>query len=63
MGIGSLILVDHPNEMGNIKRSDLSSLFFTPQMVGCRKIEAVQQSLTNLNPDVKIIAYEVYRAF
>jgi ubiquitin-like modifier-activating enzyme 5 len=52
-GIGKLLLFDYDKvELANMNR-----LFYTPNQVGLTKTEAAQQSLSQINPDVK---FEIY---
>eukprot|EP00029_Vermamoeba_vermiformis_P003787 TRINITY_DN1431_c0_g1_i2.p1 TRINITY_DN1431_c0_g1~~TRINITY_DN1431_c0_g1_i2.p1 ORF type:complete len:426 (+),score=114.60 TRINITY_DN1431_c0_g1_i2:66-1280(+) len=52
-GVGKLLLFDYDKvELANMNR-----LFYTPNQVGLTKTEAAQQSLSQINPDVK---FEIY---
>jgi ubiquitin-like modifier-activating enzyme 5 len=53
-GIGKLILFDYDKvEMANMNR-----LFYQPNQSGLSKVEAAKHTLANINPDVKIDAFD-----
>ena len=50
-GIGELILVDNDSvELANMNR-----MFYRPDQCGMTKVEAAKQTLTAINPEVKVI--------
>merc|ERR1712032_1652611 len=52
-GIGKLVLFDYDKvELANMNR-----LFYTPEQIGLDKVDAAKETLTKINPDVKIEAY------
>lgn len=54
-GVGKLVIYDYDKvELANMNR-----LFFTPSQVGLSKVEAARQSLTLINPETAIEAYDM----
>ena len=52
-GIGELTLVDNDHvELANMNR-----MFYRPSHCGLTKVEAAVQTLTAINPDVKVTNY------
>ena len=54
-GFGKLILYDYDK----IELANMNRLFYTPDQIGMTKVEAAQQTLLNINPDVEIEAYSM----
>jgi len=54
-GIGKLILYDYDKvELANMNR-----LFFTPSQIGCSKVQAAKETLSSINPEIVIEAYDM----
>jgi ubiquitin-like modifier-activating enzyme 5 len=54
-GIGKLILYDYDKvELANMNR-----LFFTPSQVGSSKVQAAKETLSAINPEIVIEAYDM----
>lgn len=62
-GIGKLIIYDYDKvELANMNRYPYKvydRLFFTPNQVGLSKVEAAQETLQNINPEVMIESYNL----
>lgn len=54
-GIGKLVLYDYDRvELANMNR-----LFFTPSQIGSSKVQAAEETLQSVNPDIEIEAYDM----
>lgn len=54
-GVGKLVLYDYDKvELANMNR-----LFFTPSQIGLSKVQAAKETLSSVNPEITIEAYDL----
>lgn len=54
-GVGKLVLYDYDKvELANMNR-----LFFTPSQIGFSKVQAAKETLSAINPEIVIEAYDL----
>ena len=54
-GMGKLVLID----FDRVEIANMNRLFFTPDQVGCSKVEAAKNTLSRINPTTQINSYEI----